>query len=87
MRLLFSQFYFAFIMVTVCVCVLTVTALTAGISSAVGIKKSVTPEERKKRITKTVVFLFLGAVGIAAAVVMILIDIFSHSLLSGRITV
>lgn len=79
--------YFAFIMATVCVCILTVTALAAGINSAVGIKKSVTSEERKKKIVKTIIFLFLGAVGIAAAAVMILIDIFSYSLLSGRIAV
>ncbi len=79
--------YFAFIMATICVCILTVTALVTGVSSAVGINKSAAPEERKKKIVKTVFFLLLGAVGIAAAAVMILIDIFSYSLLSGRIVV
>lgn len=78
----------AMMVIALSVSVLSLASLVVGIGSAVRIKKSQPDHvQHRRNIAKTVVFIILGVIGIAAAAVMILICVFSHNLLSGRIDV
>ena len=84
---LFGQI--AMTVIAVSVSILSLASLVAGIGSAVRIKTAETADhiQHKRNIVKAVVFIILGVIGITAAAVMLLICVFSHDLLSGRIDV
>lgn len=82
---LFGQI--AMTVIAVSVFILSSASLVAGIGSAVKTQKSGDHIQHKRNITKAVVFIILGVIGITVAAVMILICVFSHNLLSGRIDV
>lgn len=84
---LFGQI--AMTVIAVSVSILSLASLIVGIGSAVRIKTAKTADhtQHKRNIAKAVVFIILGVIGITAAAVMLLICVFSHNLLSGRIDV